>query len=395
MTNAVTALTDPALYTEGDPHAAWRALRRDRPVSQQEPDGFEPFWAVTTHQLGLRVLTDVDRFTSTRGTFLRANHSAPYPGGGAMMALTDPPRHSVLRRVISPAFTTRAAAATEERARHAVRSVLDDAAAVGRFNFVREVAGKLSLTVLGDLFGVPDADHAWVQRYADIATDTFTDIGGLDGATAHVELLAYYNDLLAERRGDPGDDILSAFVQAQADGLDISDDDILLTCDNVIVAANDTTRHAASACALWLLDHPDAWALLRRGEIDLRTAIEEVLRWDPPVIHVMRTALADTELGGETIRAGEPVTVWLASINRDETVFDRADELVLDRTPNRHVAFGGGPHFCIGAPLARVMIRVLLEELLHHPAGIALDGPPTRRGTHAIAGLRAVPVRMG
>ncbi|MCQ4207936.1 cytochrome P450 [Streptomyces longispororuber] len=387
-------MTDPRLYSHGDPHATWERLRRECPVSWHEEPDHEPFWAVTTYDEGLEVLSDWKRFSSARGTFLRPNLSDPYPGAGVMMTLSDPPRHDVLRKAAAALFTPKAAAGFRDRATEVSRSLLRQVIDAGPHDFVNDVAAPYPLQVIAGLLGVEGEDVERVAEYAEAAVGNIADLDGTAAQQAHLEVLAYYADVIEERRAHPTGDVVSAFVLAQAEGLDITDDEIILTCDNLAVAAGETTRQVLSGGLLALLANPAQLEALRSGAVPLKSAIEELVRWTAPVTHLMRTAVADTTVGGVEIKAGQAVSVWLSSLNRDENVFDQPMELQLDRNPNRHVSFGGGRHFCIGAPLARVMIRVFLEEILGSVARIELTGEPRRTPSYVTNSLEHLPFAL-
>ncbi|MFG1914952.1 cytochrome P450 [Micromonospora sp. NPDC048898] len=389
---AIPRLTDPQLYSHGDPHATWARLRGDCPVSWHDEPDHEPFWAVTTYAEGLPVLSDYNRFSSAQGTFLRPNLSAPYPGAGVMMTLADPPRHDVLRKVAATLFTPKAVAGFRDRAQLVSRSLLDRVIDAGTHDFVNDVSGPYPLQVIAGLLGVAGDDVERVAGFAGSAVDNIVDLDGTRAQEAHLEVLAYYADVIEERRLRPTDDVVSAFVRAQAAGVDITDDEIILTCDNLAVAAGETTRQVLGNGLLALLDNPAELAALRTGAVTQRSAVEELVRWTTPVSHLMRTAVADTLVGDVEIKAGQAVSVWLASLNRDESVFERPMELQLNRSPNRHVSFGGGRHFCIGAPLARVMIGVFLEELLSSVARIERAGEPQRKPSYVTNSLETMPM---
>lgn len=389
---AIPRLTDARLYSHGDPHATWAWLRRECPVSWHDEPDHEPFWAVTTHAEGLAVLGDWRRFSSEKGTFLRPNLSDPYPGAGVMMTLTDPPRHGVMRKVAATLFTPKAVAGFRARAIEVSRSLLSRVVDAGPHDFVNDVTAPYPLRVIAGLLGVAGDDVERVAGYTGAAVDNIVDLDGMDAQQAHLEVLAYYAEVIEERRARPTDDVVSAFVLAQAEGLDITDDEIILTCDNLAVAAGETTRQVLGGGLLALLANPAELAALRAGAVPLRLAVEELVRWTAPVNHLMRTAVTDTRLGDVEIRAGQAVSVWLPSLNRDENVFDRPMELRLDRNPNRHLSFGGGRHFCIGAPLARVMIGVFLEELMRSVARFEQVGEPRRKPSYVTGSLEFMPV---
>jgi cytochrome P450 len=391
---ALPSLTDPDLYANGDPHAAWAVLRRECPVHWHDLGGSEqePFWAVTGYEAGLEVLTDWRTYSSTNGTFLRPNLSDPFPGGGQMLNLTDPPRHTMIRKVFSGLFTRRAVSHLEARVRGIARSLVDKAVADGTCDFASEIASRLPLAVSAELLSVEPED---VDRLTDLnclAAEHSSEFDGAIAQGAHLEILQYGARVVEKRRADPGDDLISAIVQAQEAGLDVSVEEIVLTYDNVLFGVTETTRHTVTSGLLALLENPGQMRALRSGEVPVASAVEEILRCFPAIMHLLRTATADTTLRGAEIRAGQPVSVWIASMNRDETIFERPDEFLIDRQPNRHLTFGGGMHFCLGASLARLMIRVLLEELLHLTQEITLVGTPRRIPSHLTAGLESLTI---
>lgn len=395
--DGLPALTNPRLYEEGDPHTVWRALRHHAPVFRHHHDDHPPaFWAVTGYEPGLQALTDWRRFSSTQGTFLRPDLSGPYPGAGTMLALADPPQHDVLRRAIAGLFTPLAIASYEARARSVVRALWARARESGGCDFVTDVAAPIPLAVTAELLAIAPEDVGEIaEATGATAKGSSLDLTSAEAQEGHFRVLLYYADVLEKRRRDPGHDLVSAFVRAQAAGMAISDEEIILTCDNVVVAAAETTQQAASAGMLALLEHPDEWRSVRSGQVDCRRAADELLRWTSPVAHLMRTVVADTTLGGVPLRAGDAVAVWLPSLNRDEATFADGDRLVLDRYPNPHLAFGHGVHFCIGAALARMILRVILEEVGRDGPEIAVDGPPQRLGSYIINGLTSLPMSIG
>lgn len=386
------ALTDPRLYEEGDPHTVWRALREHSPVWWHAHPGYPPaFWAVTGYEPGLRVLTDWRRFSSAQGTSLRPDVRKPYPGAGRMLALSDPPRHDILRKAIAGLFSRRAVSSLESSARSVIRSLWSQAKEAGGCDFVTDVAAVVPFAVSADLLGISPEDSAMVTAAAEKSS---LEVTGADAQAAHYQVLQYFAQALEDRRRQPGDDLVSAFVRAQANGTGISDEEIILSCDNVVVAVGDTVRLAAAGSLLALLEHPDQYRALRSGAVDVRRAVDELLRWTCPTAHLLRTAVVDTALGGALIRAGDTVTVWLPSVNRDEAVFEAGDTLALDRRTNRHAAFGYGVHLCLGAALARLILRALLAELSEDSAEISLAGCPRRLPSYILFGLTSLPVEI-
>jgi cytochrome P450 len=388
------SLTDPQLHASGEQHDVWRELRSRCPVSWHERDGEDPFWSVTGYDLGAEVLGDWRRFSSSAGTLLRRRRSEPYPGAGRMLVQTDPPRHDRLRRAVMAPFTLRAIAALEGRAREVTRTLFARASAAGTCDFVTDVAAIVPLAVSADLLDIePGRVQGIAEATATIAS-TISDIDGADAQAAHFTVLDYYAGVLEGDLPAADGGLLSSLKGAQRDGLDLTDEEILLTCDNVVVAASETTQNVLSNGLLALLADPARWRFFAAGKDAARIAAEELVRWGTPVTHNLRTATTDTVLGGMDIAAGDAVAVWLPAVNRDERAFSEPGQLRLDRRPNRHLAFGIGVHFCLGAALARMIVRVVFEELARSGAVIELDGEPRRLHSYHLNGLASLPVRV-
>ncbi|MEV5546755.1 cytochrome P450 [Streptomyces sp. NPDC052309] len=383
-------LLDPALYANGNPYEVWRAMRQAGPVHHQVARTGSRYWAVVGHEAGLRVLTEWKVFTSTRGAMLREDdNSAPYPGAGKMPILTDPPRHTELRRAVARLFTPRAVRSLGALAGEVAGSLLGDLRARGGGDFATEVAARFPLAVQAQILGIPAEDVPLILDATGRSVDE-----GEDAAAGHHDVMAYFLKAIGTRRSEAGRDLIDALLAARAGGLPLSDEEIVLTCDNIVVAASQTAQHAASGSLLALLEHPGMWRALREGRVDVGSAVEELLRWSAPATHVMRTAVCDTELAGTPIRAGDAVAVWLPSANRDGAVFTDPDELVLDRSPNPHMTLGAGPHLCLGAALVRVLLRALLEELIAADTSLALAAPPVWQSSWVINRMRSLPVTV-
>ncbi|MFD8087585.1 cytochrome P450 [Kitasatospora sp. NPDC059722] len=385
-------LADPALYGTGDPEAVWAGLRRDHPVHWNEgPDG-GGFWAVTRHADVQRVLKDTAAFTSAQGMRIGHNPTATAEAAGKMLIVTDAPRHAKIRRVISSAFTPRMVARLEQNMRTIVREELA-AVLTGEPCEFTDFAAVLPVAVICDLLGVPKSD--W--RFMLDSTRAAFGASGVDPIArleAHAGMLAYYADLVDFRREEPGEDVVSAMANGLVDGVPLTDEEIFLNCDGLISGGNETTRHATVGGLLAFAAHPDQWRLAAASPDGMDTVVDEVLRFTSPAMHVLRTAARDVEVAGVTIRAGDPVTVWMPSANRDETVFEAPEAFDVRRTPNPHVAFGSGPHFCLGGALARTELRVLFSELLTQAAGAEPAGPARRLHSNLIRGFESAPVLL-
>jgi cytochrome P450 len=393
-------IDDPDLYALGDPHALFAELRR-RPGLHwhDEPDG-PGFWALVRHEDAVTAYRGTDWLTSIRGILLGPNRRSADPAGGRMLVMTDPPRHTRLRVVLNRAFTPRMVQRMHDSLTVAVEHLVERALAAGRCDFVNDVAAPVPAVMINEMMGVPRADWERMQELTRVAFGSSdpsfrrSPSERLSKGGAHAQILAYHAKLLAERRRAPGDDLVSVLATAEVEGRPLADAEILLHCDNLIVGGNETTLHAAAGGLLALIEHPDQWAALRAEPDLLDSAVEEMLRWTSPAIHVMRTVTREHLVGGQTVRPGEQVVIWNISANRDEAVFPEPQAFHVRRSPNRHLTFGIGEHFCLGASLARMELRVLFGHLLSRVERVELVGPPERLRSNIVAGYKRLPVAL-
>jgi cholest-4-en-3-one 26-monooxygenase len=315
------------------------------------------------------------------------------------LLFTDPPQHTRLRAAVSRAFTPRQMQRLEPRVRLIVDRLLQGIADDPTPELMTSIAEPLPIQVIAELIGVPREDRhkifEWSNRmigsedpeYAVAADEVFQ---------AQVEMFMYAQQLAEQRRDHPLDDIITALLSSEVDGESLSDMDFNLFFLLLSVAGNETTRNAIAHGMNAFLENPDQWELLVGDpEAHLPTAVEEILRWASPVMYFRRNATRDTVVGGETIEAGDKISLWYISANRDEDVFDDPFRFDILREPNEHIAFGGGgPHHCLGANLARMEIKVLFEELLPRLADVAIDGPIDRLRSNFIAGIKRLPIRV-
>lgn len=406
---------DPRQYAAGVPHEAYRVLRDHHPVVRQEeyevlgwPAG-PGFWAVTRHADVVRVLKDSATYSSYIGaTQIRDPDPDDLPFIRRMMLNQDPPGHGRLRRLVSRAFTPgrvdRFARIAEQRARTLFAQALETARATdGTIDLVTAVTDDYALLNLADLLGVPEADRRlllhWTQRVIGYQDPDEAGPPVLDTQGRPVnprspamlrDMFAYARQLAAHKRRFPDDDVMTTLAHdAELAGPELEMFFFLLT-----VAGNDTVRSAAPGGLLTLAEHPESYERLRTGDVQLQPAVDELLRWHPPVLTFRRTAAQGTELAGRRIRAGDKVVVYHASANRDERVFSEPDRLDLSRAPNPHVSFGDGPHVCLGAHFARLQLRVLYREALRVLPELRTAGPPKRLVSNFINGLKSLPVHM-
>lgn len=410
-------IADPDTYTAGVPHATFLRLRREDPVSWWPDDhtGGRGFWAVTRHPDLRAVSRDVERFTSTAGIRLEEMDAEELAARRTMMEL-DPPEHTAYRRLVSKPFSRREVAAYEQAIRALARAVIDDAlAGPATFDFVDRIAKQLPMRMLGTLLGVPEADGPWLVEQGDALlgnTDPeFTthpvDLVDTEAfrllpfrSPAGIELFRYAQEQARRRREHPTDDVISDLLAPKVDGEVLTEHEFDNFFTLLVAAGNDTTRYTMTAGMKALIERPDQLDALRtairRGDQDVvGTAVEEILRWGSVTMHFRRTATVDTTLGGRTIRAGDKVVIWFVSANYDEDVFPDPFGFDIRRAPNPHVAFGlMSPHLCLGSHLARLEIRVLLEELLPRLADIRPAGPIARLRSNFIAGIKRLPVTV-
>lgn len=388
-------LADPGLYERGEGEAAWSALRSECPVYRNVAESIDPFWAVTKYEDVAMVLRDPTTFRSSHGMRVGAPPASVRAASEKMMIVSDPPRHGKIRKVLSASFAPRAARGRQERIRQIAAKALERMLeSEGVVDFVAAVAALPAYTVC-DLLGVPAEDWSYIAGLTGTAFGEQADEdidGDLEKTIAHTELFGYLYELAQSKRAKPGEDIVSRLATAVVDGAPLSDDEVLLNCEGVINGGVETTRHAASRGLLAFLRFPDQWKKLRREPELLPSAIEEVLRWATPPLMVMRHAARDVQIAQVNVRAGEAVVVVNGSANRDEDVFPKADTFQLDRKPNRHLSFGLGPHFCIGAALARMELIALFDILASRVHVIEPAGEVRHLRSNFIWGLASLPV---
>lgn len=388
----VPDLQDTIIYREGRHHETWAALRRRSPVVHMNSPAVGPFWSVLAYEPAARVLADHSTFSSTNGMRLGADSTATAAATGKMLVVTDPPRHSKIRRVISSAFTPRMVRRLELTMREIAIDVTEAILERGGGNFA-ETAARLPLSIICDMLGVPR--HDW-----DFMLDRTMTAFGVGGPSeeaaiqAHVDLFMYYEDLMRLRRENPQDDIVTALVNGSIDGVAVTNEEVVLNCNGLISGGNETTRHASIGGLLAFIQNPDQWRLLQKKPEHLDSAVQEVLRYTAPAMHVMRTATKDVNLEGADIAAGDRVAVWLGSANRDELKFEDPAKFDITRFPNRHLSFAFGPHFCIGGPLAVTELTILFQELSERIGDVELDGEVVRMASNLINGYETLPVRV-
>jgi cytochrome P450 len=402
-------LTDLDRFERGVPYDWFALLRHQAPVFWQDERQGRGFWSLTRYADILAASKDYATFSSELGGTSLMDLTPEQVQSRMSMLDSDPPKHKRLRAIVNKAFTLRVVNTYEERIRGLFREVLDRAFAQREFDFVDAVAVELPMRILCELMGVPledrrhlvdlgnrmlgntDPDHAgeFVAGQADLSRYAHLPFS----SPAAPEMFAYANELAAKRRREPRDDITTRLVQADIDGDHLSEHEFDLFFLLLVTAGNETTRHAMSNGLIALLEHPAQRDRLMSEPDLIPTAVEEILRWSPSLLHFRRTAARDVELHGHTIRSGDKVAIWYVSGNRDEDQFPHADRFDVSRAPNRHLAFGlGGPHFCLGAHLARLELRVWLQEMLPVLGRLELAGQPRRLRSNFFHGVKSLPI---
>jgi len=390
-------LTDPTPFAEGVPHDWFAYLRQNAPVWWHEEAAGPGFWAVTSHADCTTVNRDYEHFSSSRkATFIWDLEEEDLLQQQLLMLNMDPPLHTRYRRLVNKGFTPRIVNQLHERINAAADDIIDAVIEKGTADFVTDIAAELPLVVIAELLGVPNEDRHrmfnWSNRMIG-SQDPEYQTGEEAAQQAAMELYAYASQLFALKRGDPHDDLMSVLTGVEIEGEKLNEMELELFFLLLTVAGNETTRNLISGGMAAFFDNPDQWELLRNDRSLLPSAVEEMLRYVTPVMNFRRQTTSAFELGGQRIEEDSKVVFFHISANRDEAVFDDPQKFDITRNPNPHVAFGGGgPHFCLGANLARMEIRVMFEHLLDRIPDIQLDGKVQRLQSQFINGVKHIPV---
>ncbi|GEL25871.1 linalool 8-monooxygenase [Pseudonocardia sulfidoxydans NBRC 16205] len=388
-------LLDVEMFAADRDGEAFRRLRDESPLFWNPgPGEGEGFWSLTRYADVEAVAKDAARFGNADGTQIPSRRAEG--DGPRQIHNMDAPDHGPMRRLLTTTFSPRAVEKLAGRVEEVTTALLDEALDLGEFDFVKVIASRLPLLVFAPMLGVPVEDADLLLRWTNESSseDPEYSAGPETAAKARAELFAYFGELTAQRRACPRDDIVSTLVQSEFRGAPITQDWLNPYYMVLTVAGNETTRNLLTG-SVDTLTRYDLWPRLRAGDDALRrSAVEEMVRWTSPVVHMRRTALSDVELHGTTVRTGEKVVLWFGAANRDERVFDAPDEFRLDRTPNRHLGFGVGPHFCLGAHLARMETRVFYEQVLARGIDIEVLGEPDRLRSNWFRGIKRLPVRV-
>jgi cholest-4-en-3-one 26-monooxygenase len=394
-------LLDMDRFVRGEHHEMFRRLRAEDPVYwHDEPKG-PGFWSVTKHADLVAVNRDATLFSSEVGGISifdygdREGTSGGLDPRGLMMLYTDPPKHTRYRLLVNKGFTPRMIGLLEQYLTHRATLIVDNVIERGECDFVEDLSAELPLQAIADIMGVPQEDRRLLFEWSNkmIGVDD-PEYQTEDNGTAAMELYAYVNALAKARQSDPRDDIVTKLINAEIDGDKLSEVEFDMFMLLLTVAGNETTRNTTSWGMHALLNNPDQLAYLQEdvdGRLD--TAIEEILRWASPVLHFRRTATADTQIGDKAIKAGDKVVIWHISANRDEDVFADPFRFDVSRDPNDHIAFGGGgPHFCLGANLARMELRLIFREIVTRIPDMKIAGDVSFLRSNFIGGVKHMPV---
>jgi cytochrome P450 len=395
----VVDLSDGRSFAHGFPHACFTWLREHAPVYWHEPTAVTPdgegFWVISRYADCDAIIMDPAMFSSNTGGGRSGGGTAikDEATAGKVLNHTDDPYHRRLRELVNKGFTVKAVNGLEDELRRRARALLESLAPGDEFDFALRVAREIPTQAICIVLGVPEADRLmlcdWVDRGIEVQS------GSVIAGEYASKIRRYAQSLIEEKRARPQSDIFSEIVHArfEADGSTLTDHELRSFFSLLFPAGAETTTRAISGGMLALLEHPDAWQRLRAESALLRTAVEEIVRWTTPSAYKRRTATRDVEFGGVTFRAGDKVTFWEMSANRDDRVFERPFDFDIARNPNRHLGFGAGVHFCLGAALARLELRIVFEELLRCRLEFELNGTPEYMPNNRLVGLKALPVR--
>jgi cholest-4-en-3-one 26-monooxygenase len=387
---------DPDTFENGPPFDVFKELREHEPVywNPQKPEDGPGFWVLSRYDDIVATSSDYQHYLSGHGVFIDDSVG----GSELMMVNMDEPKHTGLRALVNKGFTPKMIRQMEPHVRDITTSIIDNIAQKGECDFVPEVAAELPLQVIAELIGIPLADRHKIFNWSNqmIAISDAEYSGAMEIAQeAAAGMFAYANELTTDRRENPKDDLVTVLLNAEVDGEKLDDVEFNFFFLLLAVAGNETTRNAISGGMATFFEYPDQWERLKNDPSLINTAVEEIVRWITPVMYFRRTASEDNEIHGQPIKAGDKVTMWYGSANRDPDAFENADVFDIGRNPNPHLGFGaGGPHFCLGASLARLEIKIMFEELIKRLPDIQQNGDISLLRSFFINGYKHIPVKF-
>jgi cholest-4-en-3-one 26-monooxygenase len=401
MTTRHEDVLSPEIFQRGEQHEVFARLRAQDPVYWNVDAGIgHGYWCLTKHADVTQANRDIDTFAVTSGFTLMGLEEDGFQGDsiGEMLPGMDPERHTRYRRIVSRGFTPRALALIEDHLRLKAKAIVDNVIDPGRADFVDDIAAELPLQAICELVGVDEQDRRKMFAWSNLMTGIDDpSVGDSQSAIlASAEMIGYADALRLQRETLPADDIITKLTNAEFGEEKLTAEEFGMFFILLVVAGNETTRNATSNGMLALLESPGQFRQLAAdpSETRMKQAVEEILRWTSPVHYFRRTATRDVELRGKTIRQGDWVVLWYTSANRDEEVFPEPFSFDINREHNDHVAFGGGgPHFCLGANLARLELRLIFTELVTRLPNLRLDGDIELLRSNFIAGITKMPVR--
>ena len=397
-------ILDPDRYVKrGYPHDEWALLRREAPVFYYERPGVHSFWALTRHADIITVSRQPELFRSGHYLFVTVDEPGAPPDDAVFLRQLlnmNPPEHGGYRAVVNRRFTPRAVQKLAAQIDQVAAEVLDGIVDATECDFVTEVAAKLPLAVIAEMFGIPRADWQMMFRLSNsMIAPSDPEFAGTESIEetlqrARMEFFEYFSRLAEDRRKAPRDDVASALANGMVNGAAIPQFEQLSYFALLIVAGNETTRNAISGGLYALINHPEQMALLKENpSVMVKPAVEEILRWTSPVIQFSRIATADTQLNGRPIREGDIVAMFYPSANRDEEVFENPNCFEIRREPNPHLAFGIGEHYCLGANLARLELQAMFRQLAERIEAVEQAGPIQRMRSNFVGGIKHMPIR--
>jgi cytochrome P450 len=389
-------LVSATSYAHGQPHEQFRWLRENDPVHWHEQKDARGFWAVTRYHDVWTIGRDAKTYSSSAGGIMLDDPDEfSLQQSRSMMLHMDPPDHTRYRTLVSREFIPRSANALEPRIKELAKKIVDDVIERGECDLMPEIAGVLPSYVIADLMGIPLEDGRRLYALTEKMHSAHEAVNEHERAAAGMEMLSYALNLAEEKRKHPGNDIATKLLNSEIEGDHLTPAEYSFFFLLLVNAGGDTTRNLLGGGMLALFDNPDQRRRLQGNlEALLPAAVEEMLRYVSPVIYMRRTAMCDTELGGRKIRAGDKVAMYYGSANRDARMFPDADKFDVARTPNEHIAFGGGTHFCLGSHIARVEIQVMLREILTRLPDIEPAGKVEFLASNFISGPSRLPVRF-
>jgi cholest-4-en-3-one 26-monooxygenase len=389
----------------GYPHDVWRILREEAPMHYFDLSPRPGFWAFVRRADIVWLSKQPDRFLNAPRIAVIGDSPAPNPEQPNRKVVRhllnmDPPEHAAYRALASPWFTPRAIGRRRAEIERIAGDLVDGLAGKSEADFVSDFTAPLTLSVLADMLGVPREDwmrlFEWTNQMAGPGDPEYQ-VGEDAGATmreARDEMFAYFSEMVEARRAEPRDDIVSVLANVELEGRPVPTFELLSYFSLLVVAGNETTRNAASGGLLALIENPGELEKLRDSPSLVSRATEEIIRWTSPVVQFCRTPVEDFEIHGQKIRAGESLCLLYPSANRDAEYFEDPDSFRIDRSPNPHLGFGIGEHFCLGANLARLEIRIALEQLIPRLEEVELAGPFERMKSGFLGGVKRMPIRV-